>query len=549
MPKIVVLNSGGFDSVVLMNYLRFIVGEEEIYSLHFLYGARNEKQQLECVNKVCEKCGAVNKVIQLPPIDWTHSNFFEGGEFNIDSQYLEYRNLIFLSYALSYAQSIGAKKIYLATLKSAGYIDTSEQFFRGLNSFSVPLSSIKIERPFAEFKDKTEELQYAIVTGVMPEDYFSCDKPINGEKCGKCLDCQSLEFIEEQLRVDTPFKALVQSGFNYEDITFKRLLKEVSEHREVRALINNDCQLRCKHCFYGFDEMVSDKLDKETYYKVLKDLVLEHGFTNIHFSGKEPLYDDSILWYVHKIKEDNLPCTFNLVTNGLNTKYYHELKECGIEKIFLSVDYDKNIRSCSPFGKALSVCREENIPVEVFIDLHEGNYQHIGYIIRELYLLFGVKNFFIRTIRSLGNASKQILLTGSNLYDVFKQVDEFTDKYKDAFVQYSLSSEYIPVVNSYEPLSELFLLMDSLYSVYYKENLFLFLERYCDRYHDITLTPDGYVLGCASEVSRPDYDKISAGNVLEKPLNEILNKGNELRCQCSSKFPCDNYSCMMNKIC
>ena len=36
MSKIVVLNSGGFDSVVLMEYLHFIQEENEIYSLHFL---------------------------------------------------------------------------------------------------------------------------------------------------------------------------------------------------------------------------------------------------------------------------------------------------------------------------------------------------------------------------------------------------------------------------------------------------------------------------------------------------------------------------------
>ena len=50
--KVIVLCSGGFDSVTLMNYLHILEEENEIYSLHFLYGARNEKQQLECVNKV-----------------------------------------------------------------------------------------------------------------------------------------------------------------------------------------------------------------------------------------------------------------------------------------------------------------------------------------------------------------------------------------------------------------------------------------------------------------------------------------------------------------
>ena len=148
MSKIVVLNSGGFDSITLMNYLHTIQEEKEIYSLHFLYGANNEKQQLECVNKVCEKVGAVNKVIQLPPIDWTQSKFFNDGEYTASSQYLEYRNLIFLSYALSYAEAIGADKVYLALINNSQYPDTSLEFLQGLNYFCEPASGIYIDAPF-----------------------------------------------------------------------------------------------------------------------------------------------------------------------------------------------------------------------------------------------------------------------------------------------------------------------------------------------------------------------------------------------------------------
>lgn len=134
MSKIVVLNSGGFDSIVLMNYLKTIQGENEIYSLHFLYGARNEEEQLRCVNKVCEKLGAHNKVITLPKFEWTNSSFYEK-DYDIKGQYLEYRNLIFLSYAISYAESIGAEKIYLATLTPQGYTDTSNLFLMDLILF------------------------------------------------------------------------------------------------------------------------------------------------------------------------------------------------------------------------------------------------------------------------------------------------------------------------------------------------------------------------------------------------------------------------------
>lgn len=195
MSKIVVLNSGGFDSIVLMNYLHTILGEDDIHSLHFLYGANNEKQQLECVNKVCEKLSAVNKIIKLPPIDWTASNFFNDSVYTVNSQYLEYRNLIFLSYALSYAEAIKADRIYLALINNSHYPDTSVEFLQGLNSFCQPESGIIIDAPFI-YDSKYRLAHIAKYLGITEKDYFSCDKPTpDGSPCGKCLDCTALEEV------------------------------------------------------------------------------------------------------------------------------------------------------------------------------------------------------------------------------------------------------------------------------------------------------------------------------------------------------------------
>ena len=199
MSRVVVLNSGGFDSIVLMNYLHTVQGEENIHSLHFLYGASNEEQQLRCVNKVCEKLGAVNKVIQLPPIDWTTSEFFKDTEYNESSQYLEYRNLIFLSYALSYAEAIKADKIYLAFINNSQYPDTSLEFLQGLNSFCQPSSGISIDAPFI-FDSKYRLGHIAKYLGITHEDFFSCDKPTaDGSPCGECLDCMTLKEIQESI--------------------------------------------------------------------------------------------------------------------------------------------------------------------------------------------------------------------------------------------------------------------------------------------------------------------------------------------------------------
>lgn len=195
--KIVVLNSGGFDSIVLMNYLHFIQEEDNIYSLHFIYGARNGRQQLNCVRKVCEKIGAENKQIVLPRFSWTKGNFYRKG-YDLKSQYLEYRNLVFLSYAVSYAQSIGAKKIYCAFLNMVDYDDANLKFLQGLN-LAIEDSGVQIDAPFI-FDNKYRLGHIAKYLGIKESDYFSCDNPNEfGNPCGVCDDCKALFDIKQKV--------------------------------------------------------------------------------------------------------------------------------------------------------------------------------------------------------------------------------------------------------------------------------------------------------------------------------------------------------------
>jgi 7-cyano-7-deazaguanine synthase len=152
MKKVIVLNSGGFDSVVLMHLVHDMLGEEcEIHSLHFSYRQNNFAQELVSSVEVAEKMNCVIHNVRLPMISWTKSNFFNPDFENSESQYLEYRNLIFLSYAMSLAESIGAEAIYLAILKSHhGYTDTSLAFIDHVNKMAKELSNIEILTPFIE---------------------------------------------------------------------------------------------------------------------------------------------------------------------------------------------------------------------------------------------------------------------------------------------------------------------------------------------------------------------------------------------------------------
>lgn len=196
---VVILNSGGFDSIVLAHYAKYILQYTNVHLIHFLYGARNEKPQLECVKKCAEKLDQKLKVIQLPKIDWSRGDFFSENKAYDAIEYVEYRNLIFLSYAISYAQSVGAKRILLAYLSATDYADTSYNFIDGLN-LAISESDIIIETPFMNnCKDRLGHI--ARYLNIKDDEYFSCDSPIEvGGKlvpCEVCKKCESIRYIKE----------------------------------------------------------------------------------------------------------------------------------------------------------------------------------------------------------------------------------------------------------------------------------------------------------------------------------------------------------------
>lgn len=203
--KAVILLSGGLDSTVCMACAK--EAGYELYPISFDYHQRHSIE-LESAKKVAE----FYQVAQHIVIE-TNMNAIGGSALtdtsidvpdgNIKSDeipvtYVPARNLIFLSYALSYAEAIGAERILIGVnaLDYSGYPDCRPAFikqFQQVANYATKATAadnkeILIETPLLHLSKK-EIVELGTKLGAPLHVSHSCYR--GGEKaCGVCDSCQ-----------------------------------------------------------------------------------------------------------------------------------------------------------------------------------------------------------------------------------------------------------------------------------------------------------------------------------------------------------------------
>ena len=204
MAKAVVLLSGGLDSATCLA----IAKNEgfELYAMSFDYGQKH-RFELEASRRLAQRAGAVeHRVFDLNLRQWGGSALTDDSisipreeAVGIPVTYVPARNLVFLSLAAAWAESIGCRDIFIGvnSVDYSNYPDCRSGFIRAFNeavnqgTCAVDENwSWNIHTPLQDLS-KADIIKCGIGLGVDYSLTVSCyDADDNGLSCGQCASCR-----------------------------------------------------------------------------------------------------------------------------------------------------------------------------------------------------------------------------------------------------------------------------------------------------------------------------------------------------------------------
>jgi 7-cyano-7-deazaguanine synthase len=200
--KAIVLISGGMDSLVSTAIAKR--DGYDLAALHLNYGQRTERKELDCFERITTHYGVQEKLV----VDVTHLSRIGGSSLTdkaievsradihskeIPTSYVPFRNANILSITVSWAEVIGAQRIFIGAVEedSSGYPDCRKEFYAAFNQMiklgTKPTTDIQIITPVIDFK-KSSIVKLGLEMNVPFEWSWSCYQE-NDEACGVCDSC------------------------------------------------------------------------------------------------------------------------------------------------------------------------------------------------------------------------------------------------------------------------------------------------------------------------------------------------------------------------
>jgi len=200
-PKAVILMSGGMDSCVTA---AIASRTYQIAALHASYGQRTERRELESFHRLADHFGAFARLavrldyfaaiggssltdtrLTVPDADLLNKD--------IPNTYVPFRNAHFLSIATSWAEVLGAVKIFIGAVweDSSGYPDCRPEYYEALNRLirlgTKPATDIKVVTPLI-YLSKREIVKQGVELDAPLDLTWSCYRE-SDRACGVCDSC------------------------------------------------------------------------------------------------------------------------------------------------------------------------------------------------------------------------------------------------------------------------------------------------------------------------------------------------------------------------
>lgn len=206
--KAVVLSSGGIDSTTAMAIARS--EGFEVYSLSFRYGQRHAIE-LESAQRAAKALGAKEHLIVDVDLTKIGGSALTGefevpkGRKNEEMQreipltYVPGRNTLFLTYAMAWAEVVGAADIFIGVnaIDYSGYPDCRPEFIKAFEEMANLATKagvegrirFRINAPLIRMT-KAEIIRKGVELGLDYSITMSCYDPSQeGKACGQCDSC------------------------------------------------------------------------------------------------------------------------------------------------------------------------------------------------------------------------------------------------------------------------------------------------------------------------------------------------------------------------
>lgn len=225
-PKGVVLLSGGMDSCVVTAIAN---QTHRLASLHVSYGQRTETRERRSFDEIADFYGVRERLaIRLDALRQIggsaltdrsmavpESGHALGPDAGIPITYVPFRNAHFLSAAVSWAEVIGAKAIFIGAVEqdSSGYPDCRPQYYHAfaevIRQGTRPETQIEIVTPVIAMK-KSEIVRRGAELGAPLDRTWSCYQ-FEDAACGTCDSCRLRlqAFAEAGLGDPIPYRTSV----------------------------------------------------------------------------------------------------------------------------------------------------------------------------------------------------------------------------------------------------------------------------------------------------------------------------------------------------